>query len=154
MREQRRRKGCRQRQLAEALHTVELRLDPSAITRIERGSRDVKLSEAIAIASILEFDLGGISFSPEQQFRMREWAEVQLVVRARKALLDALRHYDRWANNTDLETEDRLVEDRGLSNIGELYTYMLRRTGAFKRGGSLGAEGTTTRSPSTTSITK
>src|SRR5512143_50681 len=98
MREMRERKGWSQRQLAEMLYTVELRLDPSAITRIERGTRDVKLAEAIAIASVLEFALEAISFSPEEHFRMREYSEVTMAVRARKALLDAIRHIDRWVN--------------------------------------------------------
>lgn len=138
MKARREEKDWSQRQLAQALHTVGLRLDPSAITRIERGSREVKLAEAIAIASVLEFHLAEISFSPEEQFQVREWSEVQLAIQARKALLDALRHFDRWANNTDDETEQRLISKRGLNSISDLYTDRLRKAPAFKRGGRLG----------------
>jgi len=138
MRDRREELGWSQRQLAEALHTVDLRLDPSAITRIERGTRDVKLSEAIAIATILGFSLDEITFSPVRQFMTYEWNELQLAIRARKALLDALRHYDRWANNTDPETEQGLVERRGLKDISELYTQHLSQSRVFQWGERLG----------------
>lgn len=46
-----------QRRLAEALDEIGVKLDPSAVTRIERGVRDVKLREAVAIASALEVAL-------------------------------------------------------------------------------------------------
>ncbi|WP_421876788.1 helix-turn-helix domain-containing protein [Mycolicibacterium wolinskyi] len=138
MRERREERGWSQRQLAEMLHAVDLRLDPSAITRIERGTRDVKLTEAIAIASVLEFDLESISFSPEKHFVMREFSEVDMTIRARKALLDALRHIDRWVNNTDEETEDRLIKKRGLTNHVDLYTQRIREVPAFQPGGRLG----------------
>jgi transcriptional regulator with XRE-family HTH domain len=138
MRERREQKGWSQRQLAEMLHAVELRLDPSAITRIERGTRDVKLAEAIAIASVLEFDVGAIAFSPEAHFVMREMSEVEMAMRARKALLDALRHVDRWVNNTDTDTEDSLIEKRGLKHYVDLYTYRIREVPAFKLGRLLG----------------
>lgn len=50
-------RGWSQRQLAEALEGQGVRLDPSAVTRIERGDREVKLREAAAIADCLNTDL-------------------------------------------------------------------------------------------------
>lgn len=53
LRDLRRSKGWSQRQLAEALDG-DVKLDPSAITRIERGERSIKLREAAAIANVLD----------------------------------------------------------------------------------------------------
>lgn len=47
-----------QRALAEAVAKFGLQLDPSAITRIERGERSVKVDEAVAIAAALETTVG------------------------------------------------------------------------------------------------
>lgn len=138
MRERREYRGWSQRQLAEMLQSANLHLDPSAVTRIERGTRDVKLAEAIAIASVLGFNLDGLVFSAEQHFIMRERSEIELVIRARKALLDAIRHIDQWANNTDPETEKELVKKRKLADVAELYVSRLRQAPAFQRGGRLG----------------
>ena len=57
LRQARVKKGWSQRRLAEALDSRGLKLDPSAVTRIERGSRDVKLREAAVVAECLEVDL-------------------------------------------------------------------------------------------------
>lgn len=53
----RERKGWSQRELASALQKHGLKLDPSAVTRIERGAREAKLREAVAIAECLSVDL-------------------------------------------------------------------------------------------------
>ncbi|WP_016890530.1 helix-turn-helix domain-containing protein [Mycobacteroides abscessus] len=141
MRECRELRSWSQRQVADLLQAVGIKLDPSAITRIERGTRDVKLSEAIAIADVLGFDLDSIAYSPEERFRMDEWALRQIVIKARRGLLDAIRFTDRMANRTDLETEEGLVEKRGLPDIAALYTDILDRTTALKRGGHMGVDG-------------
>lgn len=120
------------------LHVVDLRLDPSAITRIERGTRDVKLTEAIAISNVLEFGLDEISYSPEERFLMREFSEIEMVIKARKALLDAIRQIDRWGNNTDPDTEKALIAKRGLANVVDLYVGRLREASAFQLGNDLG----------------
>jgi transcriptional regulator with XRE-family HTH domain len=57
LRDARMRKGWSQRHLAEVLEARGIRLDPSAVTRIERGSRDVKLREATVMAGCLDVDL-------------------------------------------------------------------------------------------------
>jgi transcriptional regulator with XRE-family HTH domain len=142
MREQREHRRWSQRRLADLLEQVGLRLDPSAITRIERGTRDVKLTEAIVIANVLEFDLDSIAFSPEAQFGMDESALVASMIQARKALLNAIRQVDRIANRTDPDTEQLLIEKRGLADVADLYTWLMGMSSAFKWGGSLGfAEG-------------
>lgn len=56
LREFRKEKGWSQRQLAAALQG-DLKLDPSAITRIERGDRSLKLREASALADVLDVGL-------------------------------------------------------------------------------------------------
>lgn len=50
-------KGWSQRELASALEECGVRLDPSAVTRIERGTREVKLREAATMADCLNVDL-------------------------------------------------------------------------------------------------
>lgn len=57
MRVARSQKSWSQRELAEALNAKGVKLDPSAVTRIERGDREVKLREAVAIADCLDTDL-------------------------------------------------------------------------------------------------
>jgi len=141
MRESRESRGWSQRQLAEMLRTVDLKLDPSAITRIERGTRDVRLAEAVAIASVLEFGFDSFSFSPESDWMMREVSQLQMTIRARRAVLDAVRQIDRWVNNSSVETEDRLLQRRGLSSYVDLYTQAVNDSRAFRPGGSLGHEG-------------
>lgn len=53
LREYREDRKWSQRRLAEVLEAHGLKLDPSAITRIELGQRDIKLHEAKALASAL-----------------------------------------------------------------------------------------------------
>jgi transcriptional regulator with XRE-family HTH domain len=57
LRDARLRKGWSQRHLADVLESRGVRLDPSAVTRIERGSRDVKLREAAVFADCLDVEL-------------------------------------------------------------------------------------------------
>lgn len=134
-------RGLSQRQLAELLDAAGMKLDPSAITRMERGTRDIKLAEAIAIAKVLDFSLEEFTYSPDDHFRAREFSLIAAVLRARKALLDAVRSIDRWVNNTDPETERRLIQKRGLSGVVDLYTSTLKQSPAFKAGGQLGSDG-------------
>lgn len=56
-------KGWSQRELADRL---DIRLDPTAITRIENGTRDVKLAEAHSICSALGITIeDAVSYTPE-----------------------------------------------------------------------------------------
>lgn len=61
--------GWSQRELSERLAELGVKLDTSAITRIENGSRDPRLKEATAIAHALE-----IRFSELLNFNEDPWA--------------------------------------------------------------------------------
>jgi transcriptional regulator with XRE-family HTH domain len=94
MRAAREEKDWSQRRLAELLEEAGVRLDPSAITRIERGSRDVKLREATAIAYVLGINLAEsldeIAYSQTQRFRIEVAAFVHAAIQARRAVTGAL----------------------------------------------------------------
>ncbi len=68
---------------------------------------------------------------------MREYSQVEMTIRARRAVLQAVRQIDRWVNNTDDSTEEQFMDRRGLSEVWELYTYQVRQSPAFQRGGRL-----------------
>lgn len=138
MRTHREERGLSQRQLAEHLQAVGLHLDPSAITRIERGTREVKLTEALLISQYLEFPLDYIASTPESQFRISAYNLKMFAVQARKTLLQAIRYIDRWSNNLDDETEALVMQQRGYENLVELYTKELRTDSNFRYGGSFG----------------
>lgn len=53
MRALRQRAGYTQVEMAEQMRAFGIRLDPSAVTRIEQGGRSVRLNEAVAMARIL-----------------------------------------------------------------------------------------------------
>lgn len=55
--EARKSKGWSQRRLAEELEVHGVKLDPSAVTRIERGARETKLREAVAMSAALGLEL-------------------------------------------------------------------------------------------------
>lgn len=60
-----------QRDLAEALTARGMRVDASAISRIENGSRSVRLAEALTIAGALNEELSALvggALTPEQEF--------------------------------------------------------------------------------------
>jgi len=133
VREKREQKQWSQRRLAELLEEAGIRLDPSAITRIERGTRDVKLREADAIASVLDFDLGRslrqIALSTDEQFRMGVAALALSAVQARTRLVEVLDQVDRISVKLDPDTEERLMkEGGGLSDRVELYASFIRQT--------------------------
>jgi transcriptional regulator with XRE-family HTH domain len=132
VREKREEKEWSQRRLAELLEEAGVRLDPSAITRIERGTRDVKLREADAIASVLGFDLGRslrqIALSTDQQFRMGVAALELSANRARKRLVEVLDQVDQITVKLDPETEERLMKEGGFSERVDLYASFVRRT--------------------------
>lgn len=83
LREIRESKDWSQRQFADALEEAGLKLDPSAITRIERGTRAVKLREAVTMASVLGVDVS----------RLLEWNENPGLLISTKFIL-ALRRVD------------------------------------------------------------
>ena len=83
-----------QRQLAEILEKAHrIKLDSSAITRIERSAREPRLGEAIAIAEILDFPLtfGGLvdELGGEAQFASSKAQLKRQMSLARRRILGA-----------------------------------------------------------------
>lgn len=76
-----------QREFAERLTQRGFKVDASAVSRIENGSRAVRLAEAMTIADVLDFDLtmliAGLDRSPE--------AELKSARRAAQAAYEGLR---------------------------------------------------------------
>jgi len=75
-------RGWTQRELAEALSSRGMPVDSTAVSRIENGTRDVRLSEALLIADALAVDVDRLLIgmrSPAQELRHRrdvsdDWA--------------------------------------------------------------------------------
>lgn len=86
-------KGLSQRQLCGLLAELGFGIDPPALSRIESGSRSVRLSEAASIAEALEIDLSaltsGIS-STDIESRLGEWSELQSLRAFRRRVLEAV----------------------------------------------------------------
>lgn len=86
--------GLTQRQLSEILEQDHrIKLDSSAITRIENGTREPRIREALAIADVLGFPLtyGGLhdDFGGEAQFASAEARLKRQMVLARQRILSA-----------------------------------------------------------------
>jgi transcriptional regulator with XRE-family HTH domain len=134
MRAARDEKEWSQRRLAELLEGAGIRLDPSAITRIERGSRDVKLREATAIAHVLGIDLSDVldevAYSETQRFRIEVAAFVQAAIQARKTLADALYQLDRLiavgVSGVGRDTVVKLVNESGHHGLPEFFAAAVR----------------------------
>lgn len=68
MRNERVKKGWSQRKLAEELEAASgLKLDPSAMTRMENGQREMKLNEAVAIARVLGIPMATVLTGKQEQ---------------------------------------------------------------------------------------
>jgi transcriptional regulator with XRE-family HTH domain len=121
MRSARSQKGWSQRELAEALDTRGVRLDPSAVTRIERGAREVKLREAVEIADCLSIDLQQLlrPAGPDplsMVLELRRFAEKRM--RSGRFAFAELGHYARAMQEileVRPEARDRLRRLRGRS---------------------------------------
>jgi transcriptional regulator with XRE-family HTH domain len=86
--------GMTQVQLQERLQAeFGLNLDTSGITRVEAGTREPRLSEALAIAAILDFGINNLTpTAPELDFYMSRLRE--LMHQSRETLLTLLRSVD------------------------------------------------------------
>jgi transcriptional regulator with XRE-family HTH domain len=137
VREARERRDWSQRRLAELLDEAGVRLDPSAITRIERGTRDVKLREATAIASVLGIDLAKsldqIAFTQAQQFHVKTAALADAAVQARRAVAEAPYNLDRIALAVEEINEAKLIKEAGFPGRAEFYTALIRNHPDWKR---------------------
>ncbi|GAA4176348.1 hypothetical protein GCM10022287_23380 [Gryllotalpicola koreensis] len=85
MREARQEFGWSQQKLADRLADSGLKLDPTAITRIEKGQRSVRLSEAVTIAAELGIDLNELIKTVENPTQVLAQARES----ANKAMRDA-----------------------------------------------------------------
>ncbi|MBI5536688.1 MAG: helix-turn-helix transcriptional regulator [Deltaproteobacteria bacterium] len=97
MRKARTDRGWSQRTLAEELDKLDVKLDPSAVTRIERGSREVKLREAVAIAAVLAVPLQDLAppptSSPRDHFVSCLASATEQGLAARQALASMSMYY-------------------------------------------------------------
>ena len=108
------RAGLTQQQLSDRLRSeAEVLLDTSAITRIEAGQREPRLSEALAIARVLEFGLNNLVPRADQDFYLSDVE--RLMDESRAALVTMIRSVDPVVDfvrrNPDCLADDRL-EDR------------------------------------------
>lgn len=78
-----------QREVAEKLSEVGLNIGPTAVTRIEKGSRSVGLEEAVALAEVLDLSLEGIFYAAhddaERFAKMQQRAEEYMLATRDKA---------------------------------------------------------------------
>lgn len=98
-----------QRTLAEELDKLGVKLDPSAVTRIERGTREVKLREAAAIATALAVPLQDLApppnSSPRDQFLSCLGSAGEQGLAARQALASMSMYYAMALHLIDHEPE-------------------------------------------------
>jgi len=115
VRERREQLGLSQRALAEMLGVHHLKLDPTAITRIEKGQRAVRLGEAVMIASALKVPL---NYLLAERTTVNLLAEATRLQSLRDRARDAMKEYER-----DLEAIraqiNRLRADAEGGNNGE-----------------------------------
>ncbi|ORI17407.1 hypothetical protein BH686_26280 [Rhodococcus erythropolis] len=99
-----------QRQLAEALQKAGLKIDPSAITRIENGQREPKLREAVAISDILDIKLDDLVFSESADFRRNLVVINHSLVTSRQLLLQGLIAVDKALAGVTPAVNDEMLE--------------------------------------------
>lgn len=89
--ESRRALGISQKDLSDALASQGLVLDNSAISRIEKGTRALRLSEAIVIARVLRFSLADFeeAVPPAEDFARRRTSTDDALNIAHRALTNA-----------------------------------------------------------------
>lgn len=72
VRELREQREMTQAGLAQVLESRGIRLDPSAIARLEKGQRSIRLDEAVAIGTVLDMTVDELlrpALPPEEQIR-------------------------------------------------------------------------------------
>ncbi|MDC8982155.1 helix-turn-helix domain-containing protein [Mycobacterium marinum] len=122
VRRQRDKLGLTQQQLSDQLARFRVKLDTSAITRIENGSREPRLGEAQLIAQILEVPLQDLLPSTLSKLHLNklwdeltnaQWGLVETVYEyglTRRALLRALEEFD---------PAESVVEEKVLESMRE-----------------------------------
>jgi transcriptional regulator with XRE-family HTH domain len=107
--------GMTQVQLQERLEAeFGIKLDSSGITRIEAGQREPRLSEALAIATILDFGLNNLTQKgPDLNFYVSD--VVELMHESRETLLKLLRSVDQVSGFVQLNPG--CVGDGGVAGV-------------------------------------
>lgn len=113
MREARTKLKLSQKGLADVLG-----MDRSAITRIESGERDPRLSEAVAIASALGFYLQGFAEPGIDTYTVHLDRIKHSMIEARKAALDALIGVDSLLDSIGA-SEDKIIQILGTDSLDE-----------------------------------
>ncbi len=100
-------RGWSQRQLSEHLKEIGLKLDPSAVTRIENGQREPKYREAVAISEALV-----MSLNPAAERDRSLVTDGLVLVDSYMRVVDDLRDFaDRVRSNPDESVSVTGVED-------------------------------------------
>lgn len=135
LRTERESRNLSQRKLAEELMRFGVKLDPSAIARIESGAREVKLREAGAIARALHMMVDDLMPSnredePYQRFDRTCDAAIQHAYKARLHLAEMAQYFRRASQFVEVfpEIADEIAaqtgHDRGRTPEGFLESYM------------------------------
>lgn len=106
--------GLTQQQLADRLSEAGVSLDTSAITRIEAGQREPRLSEAVAIAQVLGFDLiprADLQYYMDDVVRLMDESRAALVkmVRSVDPVVDFVRRHPDCLGDDRLDDRFRAV---------------------------------------------
>jgi len=126
MRRRRQDAGLSQRALAQRLIELGVTIDQATITRMESGQREPRLSEAVAIAEFLQFDLlqveldqPNVSFSGAMQIGTQKYfaARAAIDVYLRSAA-DAARQYKLWELRDPAAADDGDFLEHALSLPG------------------------------------
>lgn len=123
-------KSWSQRELADKMQRA--KLDPTAITRIENGSRDVKLGEAVELCEVLDIwieDAVAWEHDPERRFGEYVTLMRRALLMSRKSMVQALIAVD-MAMNVPLGDDDdeRILATYGAKDFPELWELVLRTT--------------------------
>ncbi|MBT1676786.1 helix-turn-helix domain-containing protein [Curtobacterium aurantiacum] len=99
--------GMSQKDLSEHLADAGLILDNSAVSRIEKGTRALRLGESIVIARVLGFSLADFedSVPPAEDFKRREATVDNALGKAHKSLVFAAEELDGLAFIAELHPE-------------------------------------------------
>ncbi|OBJ57433.1 Helicase associated domain protein [Mycobacterium asiaticum] len=111
-----------QQELSTRLSEAGVKLDTSAITRIEAGQREPRLSEALAIAQVLRFSLNDLARREDLDFYMSDVE--RLMNESRAALVRMIRSVDPvvdFVRRSPGSLGDQRLEDR----FGELIEHFL-----------------------------
>ncbi|WP_221281123.1 helix-turn-helix domain-containing protein [Prescottella equi] len=125
--------GWSQRRLADALGEAGMKIDPSAITRIETGQREPRLNEAIVIADLLNLKLTELSWSSTAVFGKYQEEMTTGMVQARLALLKALRALDTAVEAVTPQASRKIVAAWGAEDLADVLDQVIDETAADMR---------------------